>query len=117
MTKEELIEKYPQYLNPEGIKTPIECENGWLPLIDKMCHEFDFFNHDNSLFIIRITQKYGALRVYTNWLTDEIDSIIRAAETKSLEICEICGKPGDIIGYNKPRNSWIVTRCEEHRED
>jgi hypothetical protein len=56
----------------------------------------------------QVKEKFGGLRFYMTGQTDEMDTLIDAAEDASLVTCERCGQPG------KPRNSgWIRTLCEK----
>lgn len=60
----------------------------------------------------QIKEKYGSLRVYTNYHDETIESYIDFAELMSSTTCEICGAPGTI--NNK---GWLKTRCEKHKEN
>ncbi len=97
-----------------------ECGDGWYSLIWELCEDIetalknDTANEatDFPFRVMQVKEKYGGLRFYTNWGTDEIFALIDTAEEKSTEICEICGKPGEL---NK--SGWLSTRCEEHRRN
>lgn len=63
----------------------------------------------NKLEEYRITQikeKYGTLRWYSNFYTDEIDQIIRKYEKKSETTCILCGKEATHITLG-----WISPFC------
>lgn len=67
---------------------------------------------DDRLKATQVKEKYGELRFYTNYSSDEIDEAIDKAELKSSVTCEVCGEPG------KTRNGgWIVTLCDKHNEE
>lgn len=59
--------------------------------------------------IIDIKEKYGALRVYTNWATEPINNIINKYKDISARTCVVCGKPATMITTN-----WILPFCAEH---
>jgi hypothetical protein len=54
----------------------------------------------------QVKEKYGTLRFYMTYETDEMAEIIAAAEHKSGKTCEECGKPGTLRGHG-----WYYTRC------
>lgn len=57
---------------------------------------------------MQVKEKFGGLRFYMTWETEEIDKLISKAEDESHKICESCGEPG------KARSgSWIRTLCDK----
>lgn len=60
----------------------------------------------------QIKEKFGGLRVYTNYSSDYIYGVIRMADAMSYKICETCGKPGKRRG-----NSWMYISCDEHTRE
>lgn len=61
-----------------------------------------------SYRIIQIKEKYGYLRWYCNWDTDEISKIIRKYEKFSERTCVKCGAPATKISLG-----WISPWCDE----
>lgn len=57
-----------------------------------------------------VKEKFGTLRFYMWYATDEMDKLIRAAEAKSARTCEECGQPGKLSN----RGNWLSTKCEKH---
>lgn len=81
--------------------------NGWYGIIKEIIEKSIAAGWDKQ--ICQVKEKFGGLRFYINSAPDEVHKLIREAENKSLEICEVCGNPG------KQRNGgWIKTLCEEH---
>jgi hypothetical protein len=81
--------------------------NGWYGIIKELIEKSIAAGWDKQ--ICQVKEKFGGLRFYINSAPDEVHKLIREAENKSLEICEVCGNPG------KQRNDgWIKTLCEEH---
>jgi hypothetical protein len=81
--------------------------NGWYGIIKELIEKSIAAGWDKQ--ICQVKEKFGGLRFYINSAPDEVHKLIREAENKSLEICEVCGNPG------KQRNGgWIKTLCEEH---
>lgn len=89
-----------------------ECGDGWFNLIYNLSEKIETYNKSLSPDVepIRATQvkeKYGTLRFYTNYGTDEIFDLIDEAETQSAKICESCGAPGLL----REKNGWFYTSC------
>ncbi len=59
--------------------------------------------------VLQVKEKFGELRFYTNYTTDEIRNRIGTARAESLRVCEICGQPG-----TRREHRWIRTLCDEH---
>ena len=54
----------------------------------------------------QVKEKYGTLRFYLSGGTNEMYSIVDAAEKQSAKTCETCGKPGKVRG-----EGWYYTAC------
>ena len=90
-----------------------ECGDGWFNIlwdlsekIEKILQECkdDYFK--KYFKVIQVKEKYGVLNFYTSIINDEIFSEIENAEKKSKKTCEVCGKPGTVIG-----EFWLKTLC------
>ncbi len=57
----------------------------------------------------QIKEKFGGLRVYTNYSNDYIDGAVSMAISMSYVTCEECGKQGKKRGHG-----WIYVSCGEH---
>ena len=99
-----------------------DCGDGWFdllyelsqklaPLVDKANAVEDM--DDYKFQVIQVKEKFGGLRYYISSVpheyADEIFDLIAEYEHKSYEICEDCGKPGEVRDL-----SWITTLCDEH---
>jgi hypothetical protein len=104
-----------------------ECGNGWFALIYDLSSKLEpllqalkdslspyklkklktYYGHFPGA--CQVKEKYAGLRFYMDGSTEEMDALIRVAEEKSFTICEQCGKPGTVYGYN-----WVYTACPEH---
>lgn len=87
----------------------LEIGDGWKPLVYKLYDDLVSIGWDTELH--QVKEKFGGLRFYIGKGTDAMFELIHSAEATSLEICEICGKPGTPSGIY-----WIKTTCEEHNE-
>lgn len=80
---------------------------GWHTLAIQAIDEIE----KNRGWIVQVKEKFGGIRIYTQGGDLEaIDTIVRAAEEKSQQTCEECGKPGTIMDVG----GWYKTRCEDH---
>ena len=61
--------------------------------------------------IIQVKERYGGLRIYTEYLVNELEDIIRRVGYESLKVCEECGGPGTLASGS---NGEYKTRCDAH---
>jgi hypothetical protein len=114
---DQLIEDFPHLL---GSLTYIECGDGWVPLIRKLCEDISRIQGNTKISVGQVKEKFGGLRFYLDATLnvedenamDQIHKLISKAESDSYHICERCGEAG------KERNEgWIVTLCDKHHEE
>lgn len=69
--------------------------------------------------LVQVKEKFGRLRIYWDSpQTKKEDAsklkpfadVIRLVETRSGNICEVCGDPGKVIDLN----GWFSARCQAH---
>lgn len=114
--KEEERWKHPENFTPQEPYElfGIECGDGWKDLYQPLIDYINKFNEDKEneeqIHILQIKEKFGGLRFYVDKYTEELRDMIRAAESKSYNTCEVCGK-----WIEKPiiKNHWIYTECQE----
>jgi hypothetical protein len=80
---------------------------GWAPLINRVFDKLETIK--GSIKIVQVKEKWGGLRIYTDYSNKELDKVIYDAEHESLEVCEVCGQSGKLRG-----KSWYYTSCDEH---
>lgn len=88
----------------------VQCVGkGWETLVRKV------YNARTGLGIpvgiIQVKEKWGGLRIYTEYYVREIEDVIQTVCRDSLNVCETCGAPAGLVR----RGAWYRTRCEEHR--
>lgn len=123
MNNKELCEKYP-FLLPHNRWTDEISKNfdysyteldsmpdGWRKAFGlQMCEELKQallkINKVEEFRIVQIKEKFGELRFYTNWTTDDIEAIINKYTKLSRKTCIICGKPATVI-----TTGWISPFC------
>lgn len=95
-----------------------EVGDGWFNIIWNLSERLESFlakipgtpvTQKNPFEPVQVKEKFGGLRFYVNWATDEMYDAIAEAESRSLHICEVCGCPGKQRG-----GGWIVTLCDIH---
>ena len=109
MTHDELMQKHPKILSKARY---LEVNEGWFPIIDKLCSHLQFHidhNRKPQLEAVQVKEKFGGLRFYADNADDDQQAVIDFVEYLSLQTCEVCGAEG------KPRGGgWIKTLCDKH---
>ncbi len=95
-----------------SIKTSgfLEINNGWFLLVKELIENCIALGWDKQ--ICQIKEKFGGLRFYINSAPDEVRNLIREAEEKSYEICEVTGDPGKL----RTDIGWHRTLCDSEYE-
>lgn len=95
-----------------------ECGDGWFDLlkgliekIRDVCIEqsIEAYEDGCSPEVLQVKEKYGSLRFYMSCCSSAIGDLISAADDKSRETCELCGKSGCM----RSQNRWYMVRCDE----
>jgi len=95
---------YKGYTRENGLTS---VGRGWAPLVNRVFDKMETIK--GSIKILQVKEKWGGLRIYTDYSNNELDKVINDVEKKSLTICEVCGEPGKIRG-----KSWYYTACDNH---
>jgi len=116
-----LVEKYPKiFCDYHGDKMAtcmvwgMECGDGWFSLLDTLCGEIQGMIDNNphlkisQVVATQVKEKFGSLRFYFSGGDKYINGMVSFAESMSMTICEVCGKPGKISD-----NGWIKVRCDD----
>lgn len=104
---EEITKKYENILS-----CPIECDNGWLDIINYACWHINrrVYNMNYTNFkIVQIKEKFGSLRIYTTSSDDYINGVVAMAASMSMCICVVCGNKGS----TRADRRWVSTLCDE----
>ena len=107
----ELRKQFPAEWFPEKFYG-FEVGDGWLNIIKDMFEELgqiSLSDEEKPFGFLQIKEKFGDLRVYSIGGNDKITKIIKNAEIKASETCDVCGRKG-----LKRNDGWISVRCEEH---
>lgn len=121
--QDQLYQKHPRLyrraVNPVyGAFGGFECGDGWFDLITDLSQKIEAilekkyaekaFEEDFAIEAVQVKEKYGTLRFYLSFTTDEIDDIIDQYEDLSAITCEECGSPGSLDTTLK----WVLTLCD-----
>ena len=82
---------------------------GWAPLIHELFDRLPEFS--GTIKIIQVKEKYGGLRIYTDYYQEKLEQFITELEKRSLTICEQCGSAGKLRG-----GEWYHTLCDQHAD-
>lgn len=92
-----------------------ECGKGWYPIIHEVLNHINRINEtiedeEKKIKVVQIKEKFGGLRIYVDNRTDELHDIIRQAEEKAHNTCELCGSTEKVGVLNM--NGWIYGICQ-----
>jgi len=106
-----MTDKIPAIVHYSGYSRELAIQSvgaGWEPLIHEV---FDVLESiKGQVKIIQVKEKWGGLRIYTDYINEKVDIAIRNAERKSFTMCEVCGKEGKLRNCN----GWYRTLCDVH---
>lgn len=88
----------------------VDCVGkGWEKLVRKVYNARTAIG--TTVGIIQVKEKWGGLRIYTDYYDSELEKTIMQVGEESLKICETCGNPASLV----KKETWYQTRCNEHR--
>ena len=88
--------------------------DGWIGIMEALCERFQHYTNQGTMPPVKITrakEKYGELSLFLEGGDRYAEALADMAEAMSLQVCEICGKPGqsnDGLGVE-----IVCTRCPE----
>lgn len=97
-----------EYWQP--IQLGFEVAKGWQPIVEEAAQKIEALNTDVAC--VQVKEKFGGLRIYTDYIIDEVVEIIREAEKKAECTCEFCGAPGTLRQVR-----WWKTLCDSCNEN
>ena len=92
-----------------------ECGDGWFDILLRASIELETIIRTypkevrDDIVALQVKEKYGTLRLYISYYSEELDEIIQRVESKSACTCETCGNAGVIRG-----SFWLYVACDEH---
>jgi hypothetical protein len=118
MTQEKeriLFEKFPFVRGSGDITKDLmdfgfECGDGWFQILYAL---FDAIQNltvvPPDFKVVQVKEKFGTLRVYTDFSSEDINHLISLAEDASSLVCESCGAPGKLTR----NHGWFKTLCDK----
>ena len=85
----------------------VSVDYGWADLIHRVFDRLETLPHTPK--IVQIKEKFGGLRVYTDYYDETFANFISEIELESYRVCAQCGKPGKLRGKR-----WYYTSCDIH---
>lgn len=80
---------------------------GWVPILLKLIDDLYALGWSGRVW--QIKEKFGGLRFYAPFDTDEQSALVNAAEEVCSKTCEVCGELGHLR-----QGGWIQTLCDAH---
>ncbi len=103
---------YSEYFEIEEGRMKYPVGKGWHQLIDKYISKIEEAAPGSKVTDIR--EKYGACVITVNCAIsekqNEVNRLTEQLEKESEHICELCGKPGEII---ETENDWLKCLCND----
>jgi ribosomal protein L37AE/L43A len=99
--------KMSEFRNIDRNDALVMVGQGWAGLINEL---YDAMPSDTE--VVQVKEKFGGLRFYVGFSTNEFMDLIDKCEERSYHICERCGKKG-VLRENR---RWILTLCDECNE-
>ena len=111
----DLIDKYSHILNEDEMyRYGFSCGTGWKPIIEWALESLaNLDSLPQPLQIVQIKEKFGGLRIYTNFSSDEIRTIIKTAEDWALKTCMYCSTTDKV---SLRTEKWWLTLCDSCNE-
>lgn len=115
----QIYSEYPEFFTGDpkypSMMFGIECGPGWYNIILWTCSELkEYFNNQDpklleDFYFTQIKEKFGGLRIYTSFSTNEIEEIISKACKMASVTCEETGE----VGKLREINGWYHTVSDE----
>lgn len=111
-TKQAVLDKF-AYMFPADRKVHIQCEEGWLKLVNNCLQELSDADTGRLITITCIKEKFAQLRIYFDIPASQLDleqQLYEIYHKYSLlcdKTCELCSEPG-----TRRRASWIRVKCD-----
>ena len=85
----------------------VSVESGWADLIHRVFDKLETLDRHHT--IVQVKEKFGGLRIYTDYYDEAFSNFIAEIELESYKVCAQCGEPGKLRG-----NRWYYTSCDVH---
>lgn len=111
-----LRDRFPEMFTKAGLPDHgVRCGSGWRDLIVETLERLKAQSEKECASVPQIRvikEKFGALRISAQPLTDKMDSILVEAMNKSQAICENCGAAGKALVTGTGYKLTLCSRCK-----
>lgn len=110
---DEMVQRLRRDFNPllPASNSNISFPVGWEKVVRRALEKFaENKNDSNALRVEQIKDKFGGLRIYTNFTSEKIQAIIAYAEDEADNTCMECGYNGDTV-VEHPRYQVLCKKC------
>jgi hypothetical protein len=108
-----LVERF-KPMFPDPTRPNVTFPLGWESLVTEALTKLaGNRNYDKDLQILQIKDKFGGLRIYTNFTNERIGEIISAAELLSSRTCIECGATEEYV--DRENYSNFCKTCRDLR--
>lgn len=109
---QDLYDKFP--VTMRNVYCSARYGKGWHPVIMELTAKIEAYNADKSgddvIECHQIKEKFGGLRYYVSWGSEEVERWITEAERKTRDMCEFCGA----VPVRATKSGWVKRLCEPH---
>ena len=107
-----LLDKFKFYKGHYGNGLTFDIGDGWVDMLLEFSNRVQELIDDGietpEFTVVQVKSKFGGLRVYHLGCMPETEDLIKEYEKKSLETCELCGKPAKLVLFGH----WYYTFCK-----
>ena len=112
-----LRERFPEMFTKAGLPDHcVRCGSGWRDLIVETLYRLKAQSEKECAPVPQIRvikEKFGALRISAEPLSDKMDSILVEAMITSQAICENCSAPGEALLTKSDYMLTLCSRCKK----
>jgi hypothetical protein len=88
---------------------------GWEPIVFELSRKIKELDKNKKVKVLQVKEKFGGLRYYMDFYSDEMNKLISAAEKECYDTCEHCGTKEDVT--TESINNWVKTLCKKCNEE
>lgn len=92
------------------------CGDGWFEILYTLSQQIQQYNLEHpeaAVIAVQVKQRFGELRFYVNPPIAEVAAMIAEATARSLQTCELTGRPGGLC----QRSGYYQTLCLEKAQE
>jgi hypothetical protein len=95
-------------MSRDNLRWLLSIPPGWHDLYRRLVADLEAI--DPAVEVVQAKEKFGRMRVYLARFSDELAELKWEAERQSLQICQLCGAPGELM----VQSGIYSTVCPHH---